>query len=274
MDTDEERDLRKLGTLLERVQQRGEQTGADPNASNVAARSPLAGDDAKTHPFELSGYAWHALTVATDHLECLRTSVFGPPVNGRIEARIQTHAQSSLVRGAIENGARAVWLLGPKDRPTRVTRRLALQRKEVKGSYRMRELVNQPATRTKEEALTRVNDLLAAALGTTADEAHQKLKQAPTYSLIVREAGDLAGIGADLAEVVWSGCSSLAHGDQYGTLGLLDKEVMARATVRGRDMAMTRVTGNISNLYWTTFAAMWMVEEGFRLYQARRTPYA
>jgi len=74
--------------------------------------------------------------------------------------------------------------------------------------------------------------------------------------------------------VVWSGCSSLAHGDQYGTLGLLDKEVMARATVRGRDMAMTRVTGNISNLYWTTFAAMWMVEEGFRLYQARRTAYA
>ncbi|GAA2638271.1 hypothetical protein GCM10010411_92750 [Actinomadura fulvescens] len=63
--------------------------------------------------------------------------------------------------------------------------------------------------------------------------------------------------------MVWSGCSSLAHGDQFGTLGLLDNEIMARATVRGRDMAMTRITGNVSNLYWTTFAAVWMVEEGF-----------
>ncbi|MFP3965172.1 hypothetical protein SMC26_22855 [Actinomadura fulvescens] len=179
MDSDEERDLRKLAALLDKAQQRREQTENDPNASNVAARSPLAGDDAKTHPFDLSGYAWHALTVATDHLECLRASVFGPPVDGHIEARIQTHAQSSLVRGAIENGARAVWLLGPKGRPIRMTRRLALQRKEVKGSYRMRELVNQPAARTKDEALARVNDLLAA-LKITADEAHQKLKHAPT----------------------------------------------------------------------------------------------
>jgi hypothetical protein len=34
----------------------------------------------------------------------------------------------------------------------------------------------------------------------------------PQYSHIVREAGDLTVLGADLADVIWSGCSSIAHG--------------------------------------------------------------
>jgi hypothetical protein len=154
-----------------------------------------------------------------------------------------------------------------------VTRRLALRRKEVKGSYHLRDLVNQPHTKPREDSLTRVNDVLAAALKITADEAYQKVKQAPTYTTIVRDAGDLIGMGADLAELVWSGCSSLAHGDQYGTLGLLETELVGRATVLGRDIAMTRVTGSIRNLYWTTFAAMWMTEKGFNPYHTRRSPY-
>jgi hypothetical protein len=48
--------------------------------------------------------------------------LLGELENDRLAVRIHTHAQSSLVRGAIENGARAVWLLGPATRLIRVKR--------------------------------------------------------------------------------------------------------------------------------------------------------
>jgi hypothetical protein len=265
MNAEEERDLRRLVSWLGRTDQWQALTDGPPEVWRIHPRSPLAGDDAKTHPFEVSHAAWHALTVAVDHLGCLKSSLLGGLEGDRVSALIHTHAQSSLIRGAIENAARAVWLVGPKDRLTRVSRRLALQAKETKSSYRMRGLVNQPSSQTKEARLQRLTGLLTAA-GVSADQTKAALK-APTYSEIVREAGDLTTLEADLAEVVWSGCSALAHGDGYGTLSFLDREIVAR----NKDVALVRITGSISGLFWCTVAATLMIEDGFRLYKMRGT---
>jgi hypothetical protein len=127
MNADEHRDLRKLLELLERAKRWEELTGNPSDTWQAPAGSALAGDDAKTDPYQLSHAAWHALTVAVDHLHCLRNSLAGERENDRLSVRIHTHAQSSLVRGAIENGARAVWLLGPATRLIRVKRRLSLE---------------------------------------------------------------------------------------------------------------------------------------------------
>jgi hypothetical protein len=78
-------------------------------------------------------------------------------------------------------------------------------------------------------------------------------------------AGDQMVLGADITEFIWSGCSSLAHGDLSGTLGLLDKEIVAR----DKDVAYTRVTDSISGLYWSTVGAALMIEYGFNLYLDR-----
>lgn len=87
----------------------------------------------------------------------------------------------------------------------------------------------------------------------------------PQYSHIVREAGDLTVLGADLADVIWSGCSSIAHGDLSRTLGILDKQIVAR----DKGVAYARVTGSISGPYWTTAGAVRMIEQGFNLYRHR-----
>ncbi|MFF4985687.1 hypothetical protein ACFY19_00785 [Streptosporangium saharense] len=268
VDTDEQRDLRQLISWLERIEPWQKLTGQDSRAWQADPRSSLAGDDAKTDPFQMSHSVWHALTVSVDHLGCLRSSLLGDLQGERREVRIHTHAQSSLLRGAIENAARAVWLLGPKDRPTRVSRRLALQAKETKDFFRMRALTQQPTVQTQQERLQRLTDLLITA-GLSERQAKATVKTPPRYTEIVRGAGELTTLGADLAQLVWSGCSALAHGDAYGTLAMLDKEIM----VRSQDVSLVRITGSISGLYWCTVAAVLLVQQGFELLQARSISY-
>lgn len=227
--------------------------------------SALAGDDTKTDPYQLSHSVRHALTVAVDHLHCLRSSLVTESTGKHKSVSIHSHAQSSLIRGAIENGARAVWMIAPTSRLERVKRRLALQAAEVKRSERLREVVKKPAARPMEERLRKLTDLVVAA-GVPAGEAKAALK-APQYTEIVRGAGDHTALGADLVDVIWSGCSSLAHGDLSGTLGLLEKEILGRE----KGVALAQVTGSISNLYWTTVGAVAVINHGFYLYEQRAT---
>jgi hypothetical protein len=265
---DEDRDLRKLLSLLDKVETWREMTDSPDAAWRVQPGSPLAGDDAKTDPYQVSHSAWHALTVAVDHMQCLRSSLISELTDRTASVSIHTHAQSSLIRGAFENGARAVWMLGPATRLPRVTRRLSLQAKEVRHSARMRELVGQPGPRTTEQREQQLIDLVTKA-GVGPAEARRALRS-PQYSDIVKTAGELTALGADIAEVVWSGCSSLAHGDITGTLGLLDKEIVERVG----DVNHVRITGSISGLYWCTVASFVVIKSGFDLFRTRSTaPY-
>ena len=171
-------------------------------------------------------------------------------------------AASPLCAG-LSDSARAVWLLGPAKRQTRVSRRLALEAMEVRSSYRLRTLARAPAKCTQQERENQLRELAVAA-GVPASDVKKTLRS-PRYHDIVREAGDQMVLGADITEFIWSGCSSLAHGDLSGTLGLLNKEIVAR----DKDVAYTRVTGSISGLYWSTVGAALMIEHGFNPYLDR-----
>jgi len=61
MSADEQQDLRKLLQLLERAMPWEQLTGNPSNEWQVQVGSALAGDDAKTAPYQLSHAAWHAL---------------------------------------------------------------------------------------------------------------------------------------------------------------------------------------------------------------------
>ena len=147
----------------------------------------LLDTDLKTDPYQLSHAAWHALTLAVDHLHCLRNSGSTP--------------------------------LLPAPRARRA-----------------------PGRRTKDQRVQQLRELAVAA--GVPDPDVKKAVTPPQYSHIVREAGDLTVLGADLADVIWSGCSSIAHGDLTGTLGILDKQIVARE----KGVAYARVTGSISGL--------------------------
>ncbi|TYB43859.1 hypothetical protein [Actinomadura chibensis] len=268
--SDEQEFLHKLARLLDREHQRHQEVQASPHAWEIQPGSPLAGDEAKSHPHDVGHGAWHALTVAQDHLLGLHSSLHGTD-----RLVIHTHAQFTLLRAGMENAARAVWLLHPADRPGRVTRRLAMQRAEIRAAHRIRGLLSNPGAKTLQQDLTDLYALLATALGVTAAEAEKTLNKTPaSYKDMVRDAAPAAGYSADTAELIWSACSALAHGDTHGTLSVLDKQVTAAQSAKGNRIALARVTGSVSGLYWCTLAATSMLSAGYDLYAQRaRAPY-
>ncbi|MEV5576349.1 hypothetical protein AB0L06_40490 [Spirillospora sp. NPDC052269] len=197
------------------------------------------------------------------------------PASPQGNVHLAIHTQYTLIRAGIENAARAVWLLQPKDRASRVTRRLVMQRNEIRAAHRLRDLLNQPGATTKQQALADLHALLATALGVTATEAEQIMKTTPaSYKDMARDAAPAAGYTSDTAEVIWSICSALAHGDTHGTLSALDKQVTAARSAKGNDIAEIHLTSPVSGLYWCTLAATSMLSAGFELYAQRaRAPF-
>lgn len=231
----------------------------------VQPGSSLAGDDAKTNPYQVSHNAWSALSVAVDHLHCFRSTLVGEQKGNELPITLHTHGQYSLLRGAFENSARAVWMLGPTKRLIRVQRRLSLQASEYRHSDHLLEVLQQQPRRSTDERMRQLTDLIVAA-GVSQEEAKKALRS-PNYKDIVREAGALTSMGADQAEVIWSGCSSLAHGDTYGTLSFLDRSIVA---TEGR-VHLTQLTSSPALLYRVTDRAVAMLQHAFALFKERAT---
>lgn len=74
-------------------------------------------------------------------------------------------------------------------------------------------------------------------------------------------------MGASQAEAVWSGCSSLAHGDVYGTLSILERSVVE---TQGR-VNLMQITSSPKVLFWATDRTVAMMRRGFELFKERAT---
>lgn len=129
----------------------------------------------------------------------------------------------------------------------------------------MLELLKQQPRRPSEERRQQLTDLVVAA-GTDPDDAKKALRS-PDYKDIVREAGVQTAMGADQAEIVWSSCSSLAHGDVYGTLSILERNVI---DTQGR-VNLAQITSSPQVLWWATDRAVAMMQRGFDLFKERAT---
>lgn len=260
--TDEQQYLRAILTKLEQTKPYEALTSTPSSAWDVQPGSVLAGDDAKTNPYQVSHLAWQALTVASDHLHCLRRSLVGEQQGDEITVTMHTYAQATLLRGAFENGARAVWLLAPGKRLTRIQRRLALQVDSNGHSDRMHQLLSKTPRRTKMERTKEITDL---AVGAGIPPSDVKKELAFGYKKMVCTAGDhLAGVGGDQAEAVWSACSALAHGDVH-SMAFLEREVMGQVG----NVALARLSTDYKIMVWVTTLAVQMVEYGFHLYRER-----
>ncbi|MGW2688745.1 hypothetical protein ACWC6I_36980 [Streptomyces sp. NPDC001414] len=263
--TEENQYLRRILALLESARPHENLTQSDSKRWQVQPGSALAGDDAKTDPYQVSHNAWIALTVAVDHLHCFRSTFMDDPRDNSVSITLHTHGQYSLLRGAFENSARAVWMLGPAQRLVRIQRRLCMQASENKNSDRMNALLQQQPKRPLDVRMQQLTDLVVKA-GTEPDDAKKALKPA-TYSEIVREAGALTTMQATEAEVVWSSCSSLAHGDVYGTLSVLERDIVG---TQGR-VNLAQITSSPKVLFWATDRTVTMMQRGFDLFKERAT---
>ncbi|MFJ5260939.1 hypothetical protein ACIQAC_10810 [Streptomyces sp. NPDC088387] len=265
--TDEQQYLQAILTQLEKTKPYEALTSTHSSAWDVQVGSALAGDDAKTNPYQVSHLAWQALTVASDHLNALRRSLIGDQQGDHITVTMHPYAQATLLRGAFENSARSVWLLAPGKRLTRIKRRLALQADNDKHSDRMHELLGTTPPRPTAERAKQIRDL---AVGAGIPQSDVKKELAFGYTKMVQTAGEhLAGMGKAQAEAVWSACSALAHGDVH-SMGFLEKEIVGQVG----NVALTRLSTDSKIMVWVTTRTVQMVEYGFQLYKERVTPPA
>ncbi|MFJ7913069.1 hypothetical protein [Kitasatospora sp. NPDC096204] len=253
---------------FERIVPLGERTAGPWPGWRVEAGSALAGDDARTDPYQLSHSAHHALVVAVDHLQALAALVSGTENAGHREMLLPTHAPFTLLRAALENAARAVWLLGPASRRERVHRCLRMHFADLKSNAAKAELMGH-ALDGQEERQERIKNLLRTAGIPEGELSKGKLKM-PGYGEIVRTAGTHTSAGGERAELFWSACSSLAHGDLHGTLAVLTREAMAT----DGDVSWIRFTGSTKAALVITGMAIDMAESAFALYTTRaRAPF-
>ncbi|MFJ6690973.1 hypothetical protein [Streptomyces sp. NPDC091294] len=140
------------------------------------------------------------------------------------------YAQATLVRAAFENAARAVWLLAPGKRLTRIQRRLALQADNNTHSDRMHDLLGATPIRTATERTRQIRDLAVRA-GIPVSDVKKELTFG--YKKMVRTAGER---------------------DVLGRVG---------------NVALARLSTDSKILLWITTITVPMIEYGFRLYKER-----
>jgi hypothetical protein len=101
-----------------------DETGPDTMTPDPG--SSLGGDDRDTEPYQISHAATTGIAVAIDHLRCLLQSVVSGAGTPDVQIITRPWALYSLLRGAAENAATAIWLLAPRSRAERLTRRVRL----------------------------------------------------------------------------------------------------------------------------------------------------
>lgn len=230
-----------------------------------AAGSTLAEDDRLTAPYQVSHRTILALRVSVDFVDALARMLLGPAPT------LHAFAQYALVRGALENAATAVWLLGPSDRMDRITNRLGLEFNETDRAaemyaYAEHEVQWTPAERKRKIAqkLLDAGWTRGAGQPATVSVAAKRLAGHGKPSRIARQAGEIVGLGEDVTYNTWSACSGFAHGDMSKAFGL--SEVKAVAT-RQPGVNLGQVTLALPLFRSTVGLTVTVLESAFALYR-------
>jgi hypothetical protein len=191
----------------------------------------------------------------------LRDSLFLQKGRNHFAVRLHTHGQHSLIRGALENASRMVWLLESDDRGVRVLRRLQMEYAEVRQQEKARQEMRQRVAKTMD---TRFKDLSALA-GRVGVEPGL-IKKGPDYTAIVRAAGEHVASGGTVQVVIWKACSAMAHGEFRGALAYSAKETFGDVSP---GVELIGLTADVSLLTTGTLAAIGTMEVALNLYGRR-----
>lgn len=215
--------------------------------------SPLAGDNGKTSPYQLTHLVVQQLQVATEHLDALRMLVLDAGV-------LHPSAPFTIARGALEAGAAAVWLLAPSRREERVMRALShVLRDATDGNIAATGMGLAPA-RPLEERRKQLEKLAEAATG--GRTCRVKLER----STDIVAAADVATRSPVGVLSAWRVCSGFAHGRMWAWIAVLNHEELPGAPPGEYRL---RVTSTLDRVLWAAWAATDVAERGLELFRRR-----
>ena len=224
--------------------------------AEVQPGSRLASDDAATSPVQMSHVTRACLTQAVDHLEALRQWIFVARV-------VPTWATFTVARGAIENAATAVWLQSNDDQSVRVRRRIKVRVRDIRHGQDFMDHLGDPPPRPAEQ---RLEELVTMGRAFGVDRG-DVLGRTVGYRAILAEAGRETPVLSDDGPLaMWRMCSGVAHGQQWATLGVLEREIVAT----DGDVVQVRLTASEKPLVGAVNMAARLTAEGFRLLDRHR----
>lgn len=185
---------------------------ADPEDFPVALGSSLAGDDAASHPFEVSQALRHLINAAVDQLHGAKTVVHDAGAH-------HLAVTPTLARAALENAATALWILGPRTRDLRIERVLRwhtrnyLDADQTIGLFR-----DHTPTDHKEQVL----EVARRRPGIDTTNVARGYK----ISTPIKEAEEYTEIGIHAR---WALASAFTHGRPWAYQGLLERETLTVA---------------------------------------------
>jgi hypothetical protein len=261
----EQHDLRLLKKALDDVD--GWLIRADlPRWAEPVPGSPLAGDDKKTDPFHLSHAVASAIHVAVDHAHSLQRLVKSCGTCAPEQMMFGLNSYYTLLRGALENAARAIWMLAPESRSERILRRLRLQADNVRNSDKAARAIGTTMPKPREARLDRVREI-AVRCGLDVQVAVKHLNNVD----IIHASGAYVGGSEDTAahtEALWRACSGAAHGDTWARLSMHDKTVVSESS----DVATIRTTASTHLLTTITSETFVVINAAHQLLDVRRQP--
>ncbi len=247
-----------LDRVIARIRQWQKLTEQLPPA--VEAQSALAEDAANSPVYDVGHAAWAGFAQAVDHLHAVQALI--------TEAKmLHTYAPFSLIRGAMDNAALAVWLLAPESPDERLTRRLHLAYEDMRQSHDAYSLLGPSAPASRRPIEVRKQEVIDLAKSLRLD-AGAVGGRWTGYEKIVRLAADeTPGVEPGLACFIWRACSAFAHGRQWAALALLNRETHSRSP----DVQNLRMTTSVEQVLLTAgFGAVALNHRALALYEERR----
>jgi hypothetical protein len=246
-----------LFKISDEWRRRASQPTPDP-----AAGSSLLEDDRATGMYAMSHAVVSSLGSAVDDFHAVGALL----VNARM---IHTSAPFTLLRAALENAATAVYLLAPKDRPTRIERRLKLQWADYLDAEKAREVMGQDDAARQRARNQKLQDTARSA-GLPKRTVESLLARPPGYAAIIEEAGKTAfGPHGAIATVTWMADSGIAHGRTWANLAVFERQEYESAR---NGFAAVRLSSSQRRIFQHAQITAAMIKLGWRLLDLSATP--
>lgn len=220
----------------------------------VRPGSELAEDDAQSDPYQVSHCAQGFLNSGIDHMHAVKTLILGDkPI-------IHADSDYTLLRGALENLAVALWVLRPTDRSVRIERALRCEAQNYRDQDRATKDLGLPNPHPLQSNLARVADV-----GGRAGCDKKIIRAGYGSTEVLRYAARQTSI-IPSPHLMWQVCSGFAHGRRWASLGMSATEIKPGP---GERVSTIRFTTDHKRLLGAGWPAHGLMTEVVRLFTER-----
>jgi hypothetical protein len=224
----------------------------------VKVKSPLAGDDLRAHPYEPTHAIQGRLSSSLEN----QHAVYALIVDAQV---LHPNVPFTLYRAAIESAATALWMVGPKDRRTRIERCLRWHWQDLADADA------DTASAAFDIPRTVSLDVLQDRIKVVADRNQidvSRIKRYLKYTEVVAAADALA-TGRWGALAPWRLCSGMAHGKMWPTLSFQERQL---SLPQSGGIVHMQTTTSYLRVFWAASAAFDLAKDALNLYERRARP--